>query len=302
MSAVSPPTLASLNTSSREAFIAQLHDVFEHAPWVAEAVADGRPYASADALHRAMIDAVAARSEDERVALFAGHPELAGKAARAGLMTADSTREQGALALGALAEAEGARWDALNARYRARFGFPFILCVKRHTRASALAAFEARLRHDRATELAHALEEIRRITRLRLAQRIAGHGFDDIEGRLTIRVLDTSRGTAAAGMKVSLHEVGPDGRADPAAAPIAAAVTDARGGTQDPLLAGAPLRIGRYELRLAVGDYYRDLGIVDGPWAFLDVVPIVFAIAEPEGRYHVPLTVTPWAYAAHRAA
>ena len=302
MSTAPLPTLARLNAVSREAFIAALRDVFEHAPWVAEAVADGRPYASADALHRAMIDAVAARSEDERVALFAGHPELAGKAARAGLMTADSTREQGALALDALADDEGARWDALNARYRARFGFPFILCVKRHTRASALAAFEARLRHDRATELVHALEEIRRITRLRLAQRIADHGFDDIEGRLTIRVLDTSRGTAAAGMKVSLHEVGPDGRADPAAAPIAAAVTDARGGTEDPLLAGAPLRIGRYELRLAVGDYYRSLGIVDEPWAFLDVVPIVFAIAEPEGRYHVPLTVTPWAYAAHRAA
>lgn len=297
-----PVTLAELNAASAADFVTRLRDVFEHAPWVADAAAAGRPYATADALHRAMIDAVAARAEGERVAFFAGHPELAGGAARKGLMTADSTREQGALALGALDGEDAARWDALNAAYRARFGFPFILCVKRHTRASALAAFEARLRNDRAAELDAALREIRRITRLRLAQRIAGHGFDDIEGELTIRVLDTTRGIAAAGMKVALFEAGPDGRAPPAAAPIATAVTDATGSTQAPLLGGAPLRIGRYELKLAVGDYFRDQGIDGGPWAFLDVVPVVFAIAEPERRYHVPLTVTPWAYAAHRAA
>ena len=296
------PTIAALNAASREDFIAQLQDTFEHAPWVAADVAGLRPFADADALHRAMIAAVATRSEDERVTLFAGHPELAGKAARAGLMTADSTREQGALALGAVAGAESARWDALNARYRARFGFPFILCVKRHTRASALAAFESRLHNDREEELANALAEIQRITRLRLAQRVASHGFDDIEGRLTIRVLDTSRGVAAAGMSVSLYEAGHDGRAEPGATPIATATTDDRGGTPVPLLAGAPLRIGRYELQLAVGAYYRALGLVDDPWAFLDAVPIVFAIAEPEGRYHLPLTITPWAYAAHRAA
>jgi 2-oxo-4-hydroxy-4-carboxy-5-ureidoimidazoline decarboxylase len=295
-------TLAALNAATADVFADHLREVFEHAPWVAQAAAAQRPFASVDALHRAMIAAVAARSETERVAFFAGHPELAGNAARTGLMTPDSTSEQGALALGSLATAEGARWDSLNMQYRARFGFPFILCVKRHTRASALATFEQRLAHDRGVELACALDEIRRISRLRLAQRIANHGLDDIEGRLTIHVLDTSRGTAAAGMKVSLYEVGPDGRADPATAPIAAIVTDDHGGTTVPLLHGAPLRIGRYELRLAVGDYYRGLGVVAGPWAFLDVVPVVFAIAEPEGCYHVPLTVTPWAYAAHRAA
>jgi 2-oxo-4-hydroxy-4-carboxy-5-ureidoimidazoline decarboxylase len=295
-------TLAMLNAATADRFAAHLGEVFEHAPWVAQAVAGQRPFASVDAMHKAMIDAIAVRPETERSAFFAGHPELAGSAARTGLMTPDSTREQGALALGSLATEEGARWDALNTQYRARFGFPFILCVKRHSRASALAAFEERLAHDRATELACALDEIRRISRLRLAQRIASHGLDDIEGRLTIHVLDTSRGTAAAGMKVSLHEVGPDGRADPAAAPITTIVTDDRGGTTVPLLCGAPLRIGRYELRLAVGDYYRALGVVAGPWTFLDVVPIVFAIDEPEGCYHVPLTVTPWAYAAHRAA
>ncbi len=87
-------------------------------------------------------------------------------------MTAESVAEQGTLSLASLSDAEAQRWDALNQAYRARFGFPFILCIRRHTRDSALRAFEQRLQHDRATELAAALDEIAAITRLRLESRI----------------------------------------------------------------------------------------------------------------------------------
>jgi 2-oxo-4-hydroxy-4-carboxy-5-ureidoimidazoline decarboxylase len=276
------PTLAQLNAADASAFHGHLGDVFEHAPWVATAIVDQRPFASTDALHRAMLAAVAARPEDARVALFNGHPELAGAAARLGDMTADSVREQGGLALGALGAEDSARWDGLNAAYRARFGFPFILCIKRHTRASALAAFAARLANDRATELAGTLAEIGRITRLRLAGRIADHGLDRLHGSLAVQVLDSQRGRPAEGLRVALHDA--DG------ALLAESVEDGRG---LPLLAGAPLRMGRYELRVALGDYLRRQGDAD---TFLDAVPIAFAIDAPEADYRLTLSVAPWAY------
>ncbi|MGC3983968.1 MAG: 2-oxo-4-hydroxy-4-carboxy-5-ureidoimidazoline decarboxylase [Pseudorhodoferax sp.] len=276
------PTLAQLNAADASAFADRLGDVFEHAPWVAAAIAPQRPFPSVDALHRAMLAAVAARPEDARVALFNGHPELAGAAARLGDMTADSVREQGGLALGALGAEDGARWDGLNAAYRARFGFPFILCIKRHTRASALAVFAARLANDRAAELANTLAEIGRITRLRLAERIADHGLDGLHGSLAVRVLDSQRGRPAQGLRLALHDA--DG------ALLAASVEEGRGVR---LLAGAPLRMGRYELRVSLGDYHRRQGAADG---LLDVVPIAFAIDAPEADYRLTLSVAPWAY------
>lgn len=168
-----PQTLDALNTCAPQAFQAALADIWEHAPWVAERVVAQRPFASIAALHRAMVDVVAALDEPARVAFYAGHPELAGADARRGSMTAASVAEQGTLSLDSLADGEAQRWDALNQAYRARFGFPFILCIRRHTRDSALQAFTQRLQHDRATELANALDEIAAITWLRLQQRLA---------------------------------------------------------------------------------------------------------------------------------
>ena len=166
--------LEQLNTCPPEAFCAALADLWEHAPWVAQGVVGQRPFATADALHTAMVEVVAALDEPTRVAFYAGHPELAGDDARRGLMTEASVAEQGTLALAQLGADEAARWNALNQAYRARFGFPFILCIRRHTRASALQAFEQRLQHDRSTELAAALGEIAAITRLRLDRLLLG--------------------------------------------------------------------------------------------------------------------------------
>lgn len=297
--ASAPPTLAALNACDAATFAAHLGSVFEHAPWVAGQAAALRPFASVEALHAAMVGVVAALPEKERVALFAGHPDLAGPAARQGTMTEESTSEQAALALDRLPEEEAGRWDALNTAYRARFGFPFILCARHYGRAAMLKVFEQRLAADRAAELDATLGEIARITRYRIADRIAGHGMADLAGRLTTHVLDTSRGRPAEGMRIALHEVAGDLPCG-TSAPLVEAVTDAHGQTREPLMSGAPLRIGRYELRFHVGEYFRRTGAAAGDFAFLDVVPIVFAIDEPTGDYHVPLTVTPWAYATYR--
>jgi 2-oxo-4-hydroxy-4-carboxy-5-ureidoimidazoline decarboxylase len=277
-------TLAELNRCSDAQFVAHLGPVFEHAPWVAQVVASQRPFASTDALHRVLLAQLHALPEPALLALLNGHPELAGAQARAGLMTADSQAEQDGLM--AQAGDTAARWDALNAAYRERFGFPFILCIRRHGQDSALRQFERRLAGDRASELSQALAEIGRISRLRLAARIADHGLDDIAGRLTTHVLDLAQGRPAAGMAVQFQ-----GRQ---------LRTDADGAIT--LLADAPLRIGRCELLFHVGDYFRASGLPQAEPPFLDLVPVAFQIAEPEGDYHVPLTVTPWAYTSYRGS
>ena len=166
-------SLETLNTCPPEAFCAALADIWEHAPWVAQGVVAQRPFATVDALHTAMVGVVAALDEPTRVAFYAGHPELAGEDARRGAMTDASIAEQGTLALAALGANEAGHWSALNRAYRERFGFPFILCIRRHTRESALQAFEQRLNNNRTTELATTLSEIAAITRLRLDRLMA---------------------------------------------------------------------------------------------------------------------------------
>jgi 2-oxo-4-hydroxy-4-carboxy-5-ureidoimidazoline decarboxylase len=168
-------TLAQLNAADRAAFVAAVGDIFEHGPWVAESAHAARPFATVAALHDAMMQAVRAAPRAEQLAFLRGHPELAGKVARAGAMTADSKAEQGGLGLDRLSDEDFARFERLNAAYAKKFGFPFIVAVRRHKSAgSILAAFEQRLGNDTETEFAAALAEIGFITRLRLDAWIGG--------------------------------------------------------------------------------------------------------------------------------
>jgi 2-oxo-4-hydroxy-4-carboxy-5-ureidoimidazoline decarboxylase len=166
--------LEQLNAASRAEFVAALGDVFEHAPWVAERAYAARPFASVTALHDAMMDVVRTAPRADQLAFLRGHPELGGKVARAGAMTADSKAEQGGLGLDRLSEEEFSRFERANAAYAKKFGFPFIVCVRRHASAgSILRSFEQRVGNDTATEFAAALAEIGFITRLRLDAKIS---------------------------------------------------------------------------------------------------------------------------------
>jgi len=292
-----PITIDALNSCDAATFVSLMGEVFEHAQWVAQAVVAERPFASAEVLHAAMMTKVESLSEPELLKLLAGHPELGGADARSGKMTADSVREQGKLSLNSLDQAQALRWDALNATYRERFGFPFIICVSRHTRSSVLRNFEKRLMNERSSELAHAVTEIGRITRLRLAARIADNGLLRVNGALSTHVLDTSKGCPAEGMRFTLHELSDD---ETVRRLIVDAVTDQRGRTPKPLISGEPLRIGLYELRFHVGEYFHRKGVIQSDRPFLNIVPVLFNIEDPEGNYHVPLTVTPWAYSTYR--
>ena len=157
-----------LNALDHAAFMARIGPIFEHSPWVADRAWSARPFNGVDGLHQAMMQVVAAASADEQLALLRAHPDLAGKAARAGTLTADSSQEQAGVGLDRLSDAEYVRFDRLNTAYRETFGFPFIVAVKRHTRDSILAAYETRLKNDRTTEIKTALAEVGLITRFRL--------------------------------------------------------------------------------------------------------------------------------------
>ena len=285
-------TLDQLNACPAADFVASLGAVFEEAPWVAERAAALRPFPTVGALHEAMMGAVMAASEEERLAFLRGHPDLAGAAARARQVAALSAAEQGGLGLASLQGERLARFEAVNAAYRARHGIPFILCVRRHTLASVLDQFARRLPRDTPAEIEAALQEVWLLTRLRVADGVAGPGVPDVAGWLTTHVLDAAAGRPAAGLRVQLFEL--DGEE---ALPIEDVRTDADGRTPAPLLPRGSLRIGEYELRFHVGDHFRQ-----GEAAFLGVVPVRFKVSEAEGHLHVPLLCSPGSYTTYRGS
>jgi 2-oxo-4-hydroxy-4-carboxy-5-ureidoimidazoline decarboxylase len=295
MTAVS---LATINAPDESGFLAALGDIYEHAPWVAQATFAQRPFATLSALHEAMMRAVRAAPPNQRLALINGHPDLAGKAARAGTMTYDSKAEQASAGLDQLSEAEFTQFHRLNNAYRQKFAIPFIICVRRHSKDSILRQFEHRLQNAMATELEAALTEIFRIAALRLDQRIEAADRLKVHGRLSTHVLDTHRGQPAQGVAIELLELSQD--AEPRL--IVSAATNRDGRTDEPLIGGRPLPIGRYELRFHIADYFTRVDARQSDPPFLDIVPVQFALAEPEGHYHVPLLVTPWSYSTYRGS
>ena len=291
-------SLQSLNAADKAGFITPLGDIYEHAPWVAEAVLAQRPFASLAALHEAMMAAVRSAPAEQRTALLKGHPDLAGKAARAGTMTADSKAEQASAGLDRLSEAEHAAFHRHNDAYRSKFGIPFIVCARRHSKDSILRQFEHRLRNSVAAETKTALAEVFRIAALRLDQRVEATDKLKGNGRVSTHVLDTQAGHPASGVTIELAELPAHGTPHV----IASTTTNLDGRTDQPLIGGRPVPIGRYELRFHVGAYFARLGAPHSEPPFLDVVPVRFGVAEAEAHYHVPLLVTPWSYSTYRGS
>jgi 2-oxo-4-hydroxy-4-carboxy-5-ureidoimidazoline decarboxylase len=293
-----PISLKQLNAAARADFVAALADIFEHSPWVAEAAAGKRPFATLNDLFESLKAALLGASAERQLAVIKAHPDLAGKAARAGELTAESTAEQASAGLDRLSDEDYATFHRLNEAYKKKFGIPFIICVRRHTKDSILHQMEWRRRYDSETARATAIEEILRIVALRLDQRVRSQDRLDVHGRLSTHVLDNFRGHPAGGIAVELFEVSKseDRRL------LTRAVTNQDGRTEQPLIGGRPIPIGQYELRFAIGDYYAKAKAARADPPFLDIVPIRFAMAEPEGHYHVPLLCTPWSYTTYRGS
>lgn len=167
------PDLDAINRMDRDAFAAALGSTFEHSPWVAESAWQARPFASIDALHGAMIGVVQRVSHPQQIAFLCGHPELAGREAQAGAMTDESVGEQSSAGLDALSRAEMDELASLNAIYRSRHGFPFIIAVRRYRKAEIFEQLRSRLERDSDAERQEALAQIGVITRLRIDAKLA---------------------------------------------------------------------------------------------------------------------------------
>jgi 2-oxo-4-hydroxy-4-carboxy-5-ureidoimidazoline decarboxylase len=162
--------LSELNELAEAEFVATLGGVFEHSPWFAATAWKARPFDSTEALHDAFMKAVVRSGDEAQLQLIKAHPDLAGKLALARQLTPASQHEQASAGLDALSPEEFERFHALNKAYRARFGMPFIICVRLNTRETILAEFERRLSCDVESERREALKQIGLITRLRLTE------------------------------------------------------------------------------------------------------------------------------------
>ncbi len=267
-------TLSRLNTLDAAGFTAALNGIYEHSPWIAEQAASRRPFVSLAALKLALQDVVDHAGEDERLALLRAHPELAGKAAIAGELTAESTGEQAASGLNLCSADEYATLQRLNAEYNEKFGFPFILAVKGPTgrgltRTAIIDTFARRLKHARLDEMAEALRQVHRIAEIRLnallgvtpsigaqvmdwAETIAA--WSDADEGLTCAYLTPAHRRTAAQIAAWMVDAGMDTRIDAVgnvvgryAAPDANAKTLITGSHYDTVRNG-----GKYDGRLGI--------------------------------------------------
>lgn len=157
-------TIPQLNQMSQAELVEALGSIFEDTPTIAAQAWFDRPFLDLEDLHRKMVQVVQNLSEAEQRALICAHPDLGSKAK----MAAASVQEQAGAGLDRLTPAEYDRFQDLNQRYKSRFGFPFIIAVKHHTKTSILQAFEQRLHHSLETEHQQALTEIATIAQFRL--------------------------------------------------------------------------------------------------------------------------------------
>jgi N-carbamoyl-L-amino-acid hydrolase len=227
-------TLARLNAAPHKDFVALLAGTYEHSPWVSERAWPRGPFLTLAQLKRTLVEVVTEADRDEQLALLRSHPELAGKAMAAGTMTAESSHEQGRVGLTACTPAELAQIAKLNAAYRDRFGFPFMLAVRGPrgtglTKAQIIATFERRLENHPDFEFAEALRNVHRVAELRLddrfgvrpllgeqawdcAELLARHsdpGFAE-NGQLTVTYLTDAHRAAAAQLVRWMRECGFD--------------------------------------------------------------------------------------------
>ncbi|OZA07349.1 MAG: OHCU decarboxylase, partial [Rhodobacterales bacterium 17-64-5] len=160
---------------TRARFVERFGRVYEHSPWIAERAFDlelGPAHDSATGLANALARVFRSATRAERLGVLNAHPDLAGKLAAARRLTPESTAEQAAAALDALTDAERSRFQRLNEAYVAKHGFPFIIAVRDHTKASILQAFETRLAQDTEQEFTMACTEVERIAALRLKDQL----------------------------------------------------------------------------------------------------------------------------------
>lgn len=165
-------TIDNLNALDRDGYVAALGFVFEGPPWIVERAWAARPFRDIAHLHERLCAVMYAAPVEEQVALIRAHPDLVGRATRAGTLSPESTGEQASAGLDRLSPEEVDRFTRLNGAYHDAFGFPFVICVRENKKEGILAGFDARLGNGRDQEIRTALGEVAKIARLRLLDRL----------------------------------------------------------------------------------------------------------------------------------
>jgi 2-oxo-4-hydroxy-4-carboxy-5-ureidoimidazoline decarboxylase len=157
-----------INELEHQAFVETFGLLFEGSPWIASQAWHARPFASIGDLHEKLCAVTYGATREQQLALIRAHPDLVGRAALASTLTPQSTGEQAAAGLDRLSPGEIAEFNRLNAAYRDKFGFPFVICARENKKESILSGFATRLHNTQEEEIATALNEIAKIARLRL--------------------------------------------------------------------------------------------------------------------------------------
>jgi 2-oxo-4-hydroxy-4-carboxy-5-ureidoimidazoline decarboxylase len=281
-------TLDDVNRMTLDAFVAAFGDVIEFTPAAAKSAYARRPFATVTALHEALIDGLRLLPPAEQHAFFKRLSDIGENAVP---FTAASTAEQSKSGISSLDAAALARLHELNKVYRAKFDMSYTICVRRNTMPMIFTELQRRLNNAKDVELAAAVQEEFLITRLRIGEQVSGPGAPKIYGDVTAHVLNAMVGKPANGVSVALYEV-----SDDRSRKVGEAVTNADGRAD--VLKDQPVPIGRYELRFAIGDYFRK-NTMPPVEPFFDVVPMRLFLDKPEESHHVPMIATPFNYSTH---
>lgn len=161
-------TLDEINKLEKDAFVQKLQGLFEGRPWIVARAWSKRPFASVEKLHQTLCLIMYEASPGQQVALLCAHPDLVGRAALTGTLSPASTSEQAAAGLDSLTPTEIEIFQYYNQAYRARFGFPFVICARENKKESIMAGFMVRVSHNYEEEIRLALAEVAKICALRL--------------------------------------------------------------------------------------------------------------------------------------
>jgi len=305
-----------LNLSQAD-FVSAIGGIYENTPWIAESFYNSTLSSSLDAatlqankeritnvrvLFSELEKVRRSGSKEKQLDLLKSHPDLCLKIDAAADITEESKHEQSQAGLSSLTPAEREEFTALNNEYKSKFPFPFILAVRNVSKSTVLSALAGRVNSTLEGEVECASFQVTKIAWMRLLDAVDAPDGATHGGFLTCHVLDTANGVPAEGMVVDLyiHEVVEGVQTSRL---LKSFLTNFDGRLDGPALKGEEFKVGVYEWKFYVGDYFAKFSNsrVSGT-PFLDVVPLKFGLDDPTEHYHVPLLVSPWSYSTYRGS
>lgn len=297
------PTVSELLSKPKAEVMDVLGGIYEHSSWIAEKFYEDfieregeHKIGNVRELFLAMSSIADSATREQKLALLCNHPDLCAKIENLKNLTKASQDEQSSAGLHTMTDEERERFATMNAAYREKFEFPFILAVKHVTKNTVLSAIEGRLTQTKEVEFDGALYQVNKIAWMRL---LSAFHITGQKGFLTCHVLDTCHGCPAANMRIQLRRLTPVENSGL----IKEFVTNSDGRLEGgPALKSDEFIVGTYEWLFFAGEYFARKNTKVTGVLFLDEIPLRFGIDDPEEHYHVPLLVSPWSYSTYRGS